>query len=158
MPDAEWQIVGTVAAPANAAAGPGEITDTGFRSCYAHTAAGALFASANFLAMGTDSTLRADLPQLVAEGPGKIAVETVPAERSESARAQIAGFAVTSYSLDAATIDLALAYSDAQLVSLPIKVVWQDGDWKVQLDDTGALPIAPAPLQSLGGYIPWSGV
>jgi hypothetical protein len=160
-PRATWQVVGTFPAPTDEkGAGPGVIDSSGFRSCYAHTAEGALFATANFAALGTDATMYPKMSALVADGPGKSAIEQLLKSNSgastDGTRAQLAGFKIDSYSADVATVDLALNYSDGTLVSAPLKVQWADGDWKVVLADDGSFPIAPSPLQSLGGYTPWA--
>lgn len=159
-PKSKWELVGTIAAPTDPrGAGPGKIDSDGFRSCYAHTATGALYSAANFVALGSDATTRAKLPSLVAPGPGRDAAEAQSTQSSDSAgyRAQIAGFKIDSYDGKNATVDLALNYSTGQLVSLVLKLTWVEGDWKLVADNSGNLPIAPAPLQSLGGYTPWSG-
>jgi hypothetical protein len=72
-------------------------------------------------------------------------------------RAQAAGFKIDAYDASSATVDLALNYNTGSLVSLPVKLVWEAGDWKLVLTDSGELPLKPAQLQSLGGYIPWAG-
>jgi hypothetical protein len=158
-PKTKWELVGTVAAPTDPkGAGPGKVESDGFRSCFAHTATGALYAAVNFLALGTDGTLRPRLTELVANGPGKDAIaNSNAAGSSSSARAQVAGFKIDTYDSKSATVDLVLNYSTGSLVSLPVKLVWEDGDWKLVLTDTGELPLKPAQLQSLGGYIPWAG-
>jgi len=157
-PENDWELVGTVAAPTEPeGAGPAEIVD-GLRTCYAHTAEGALFLAVNFSAMGTDASLRDRLPQLVAPGPGRDALIAAGSESSGSAlRAQVAGYKIGSYSAEEATVDLAVNYSSGELVSLPLKLVWAEGDWKIQMTDAGKLPLSPAPITSLGGYTPWSG-
>lgn len=156
-PDVEWELVGTVAAPFALEVGPG-VTDDGFRRCFEHTAEGALFAAVNFIALGTDATTGPRLVELVAPGPGRDALEAQASEGGPSSlRAQVAGFAISNYTKDSVTVDLALNYSSGDLVSLPLKLVWAEGDWKVQMTDTGQLPIAPGAIASLGGYIPWSG-
>lgn len=158
-PDNDWELVGTMAAPTDpTGAGPGEVDSTGFRSCFAHTAEGALYAAVNFVATGTDATIGPRLIELVAPGPGRDALEGQPSGGSASnLRAQIAGYKVSAYSTETATIDLALNYSSGELVSVPLKLVWAEGDWKVEMTATGELPLAPAQLQNLGGYTPWSG-
>ena len=160
-PSATWDVVGTVPAPTDAkGAGPGKIDSSGFRSCYAHTAEGALFAVANFAALGTDATMYSKMPALVVDGPGKTAIvkqlQSNSGASTSGLRAQIAGYKIDSYSADVSTVDLALNYSDGTLVSAPLKVQWEDGDWKVVLADDGSFPIAPSQLQNLGGYTPWA--
>jgi hypothetical protein len=159
-PPTKWQLVGTVASPTDPkGAGPGTIESDGFRSCFAHTATGALYAAVNFLALGTDGTLRPRLTELVANGPGKNASANSSSTNSTSTntRAQAAGFKIDAYDASSATVDLALNYNTGSLVSLPVKLVWEAGDWKLVLTDSGELPLKPAQLQSLGGYIPWAG-
>jgi len=159
-PKATWQLVGVVAAPSDkAGAGPGVINSTGLRSCYAHTAKGALFSAANFTALGADATMRQQLAGLVAPGAGHDAVEKQAAGNTNSSgvRAQIAGFKIASYDAQNATVDLVLNYSDGQLASLPLKLTWSGGDWKLILTADGGLPISPVKLQNLGGYVPWAG-
>ena len=157
-PAADWELVGTVAAPtAPATAGPGKI-ESGIRTCYAHTAEGALYMAINFIAMGTDASLYPRLSELVASGPGREALEGASdAPSSTGARAQVAGYAISAYTAGAVTVDIALNYSNGSLVSVPLKLVWEENDWKIQTTDAGELPLPPAPLQNLGGYTPWSG-
>jgi hypothetical protein len=161
-PSNEWELVGTVAAPISPRSGPGEVADNGFRYCYAHTAEGALFAAVNYSAVGTDATLAAQLPELVAEGPGRDAlraqIEAAGGASSTGAqRAQVTGFKIAAYDGDTATVDLALDYSAVGLVSVPLRLVWQEGDWKMVLTDAGELPLSPSPIENLGGYTPWGG-
>lgn len=160
-PKTTWQLVGVVAAPSDkTGAGPGVINSTGFRSCYAHTAKGALFSAANFTALGADATMRQQLASLVAPGAGHDAVEKQAAAgnaNSSGVRAQVAGFKIDSYDAQNATVDLVLNYSDGQLASLPLKLTWSGGDWKLILTADGGLPLSPVKLQNLGGYIPWAG-
>lgn len=157
-PDNEWELVGTMAAPVDEQTGPGEVDSAGFRSCFAHTAEGALFAAVNFLATGTDAAIGPRLIELVAPGPGRDALESQESAGSTSnLRAQVAGYKVLAYSAETATVDLAVNYSSGQLVSIPLKLVWAEGDWKAEMTEAGEFPLAPAQLQNLGGYTPWSG-
>lgn len=155
-PDADWSLVGTLASPSNETSGPGIIEADGFRSCYARTAEGALFAVANFVAIGTDASLREQQLLLIASGPGRDAVRDALGEGEPSnLRGAIAGFQVGSYTSDGATVDLVIGYSDGRLVSVPVKVIWEDGDWKVVFTSAGQTPLSPAIIANLGGYIPW---
>ena len=160
-PGNEWELVGTVAAPTDAnGAGPGTIDD-GFRSCYAHTAEGALFAAVNYVALASDSRNVPRLPELVEPGPGRdAALAAGGGGGSASTRVQVAGFKINSYSADEAVVDIAwnVTSSGSALVSMPVVLHWVDGDWKIVLDDNGQPPFAASPLENLGGYIPWAGV
>ena len=160
-PTNEWELIGTVASPtASEGAGPGSVDD-GFRTCFAHTAEGALFAAVNFVALSTDSRNTSQLYELIVEGPARDAAEAAgPTEVDPSgSRLQIAGFKVDSYSKDEATIDIAwtVTSENNSLVSVPTVLRWENGDWKVVITENGA-PIAPGPIDNLGGYIPWAGV
>ncbi|CAN5344575.1 hypothetical protein BH09ACT5_BH09ACT5_24390 [soil metagenome] len=159
-PDNEWEIVGTVAAPAlGGKAGPAIEREDGLRYCYAHTAEGALSAILNYAGLDTDARTIPVSYELVAPGPGREAARVKAQTREPvSGRLQVVGFKVNSYSADEAVIDLALSATsqDGQLISFPIAVTWAEGDWKIQMTDTGELTFRPALLQNLGGYIPWS--
>ncbi|MBT1634680.1 hypothetical protein [Clavibacter michiganensis] len=165
-PTARWEIIGTMAAPRDTTAtGPGKTEDDGrFTTCFAHTAAGALFASINFTAVSTDARNFPRLYELLADGAAKDQAKAAgPTAKSQGttsgSRAQVSGFKIDRYSGDEATVDLALSYSgnDPQLISMPVVVRWEQGDWKVVFAQDGP-PIKPSALTSLGGYIPFSGV
>lgn len=160
-PIADWVIVGTMAAPTSEEVGPGLEDSDGIRSCYAHTAEGALFATANIWAMGTDSRLGPLITErLVVPGPGQdAALESQGAgSNSGGLAAQIAGFKILSYDGTDAAVDLAFRLNTGNLVSVPQALQWSDGDWKVLLTDDGQSSFQPSALQSLGGYIPWAGI
>lgn len=161
-PESDWELVGTVAAPtAPDGAGPGNVVD-GFRSCFAHTGEGALFAAVNYIALGSDSRNSDRMPELFVPGPGVDIALGAGAESGtpSSARLQVAGFKVNSYSADEAVIDVAwsITSEDGALVSYPVVLRWYDGDWRVVINDDGQPPFAPSQLPNLGGYIPWAGV
>ncbi|MFD1722425.1 hypothetical protein [Amnibacterium endophyticum] len=158
-PPTRWTTVGTMAAPSSATAGPGRQQSDGLRSCYAHTVTGALFAVANFWATGSDPRLYRQIVETnVADGPGRdTALRASGAPSNTGTSAQIAGFKVDSYRPNAATVDVALQSSSGQQIGFPVPVVWQDGDWKVQVADDGTNVFRPTILSSLAGYVPWAG-
>lgn len=159
-PETKWELVGTVAAPTDSKVGPGKVDSDGFRSCYAHTAAGALFAAVGYIAVGSDARNVPRLYELLAQGPVRDQLQAAPSPGDPSSdRLQVAGFKVDSYSATEATIDVAWQVTSAggALVSFPTVLRWEDGDWKVVIEQNGP-PFAPSPLTSLGGYIPWAGV
>lgn len=158
-PDTKWELVGTVAAPTDpSSAGPGTVDSSGFRSCFSHTPTGALFGAVNVMALASDRSLTTELAnKLVVPGPGQKALLNQATSATATARYQIAGFKIDSYSDTTATVDLAVNFSTGETLSFPIQLQWLGGDWKVKTTDDGGFTLAPAPLQSLGGYIPWSG-
>lgn len=166
-PEVDWEIVGTVATPSpDAGSGPGVVGATG-RSCFAHTAEGALFAAVNFVALSTDARTRPTLWRMIAAGPARDAAQAaaegggseLPAPADSASRVQVAGFRVDDYSPREATIDVVwkITSRDDSLVSVPTVLTWEGGDWKVVMTETGP-PLSPAALSSLSGYTPWQGV
>ena len=159
-PETNWELVGTVAAPTSPkTVGPGVVESNGFRSCFAHTAEGALFAAANVIALGSDGQLGRELTdKLVVPGAGRNAALKAQGSGSSAApRYQIAGYQLLAYDSRRARVDLALNLSTGDLVSFVTTLQWSSGDWKVVLTDDGQSPVKPAPLSNLGGYTPWSG-
>ncbi|PPG79281.1 hypothetical protein C5D04_10090 [Rathayibacter sp. AY1D2] len=159
-PTTEWTIVGTMAAPESAVVGPGITGTDGVRSCYAHTPEGALFAIANVWAMGTDARLSSLVTaQLTVPGAGRDAALAKDTTQSNTGlSAQIAGFKLLSYSGTDATVDTAFQVSNGSLLSFAYALKWVEGDWKIVLTDEGDPTFRPVALQSLGGYVTWSGV
>jgi hypothetical protein len=162
-PDAKWEIIGTMAAPqAPSTIGPGvREDDAQFRTCFAHTPEGALFAAVNFFATSTNPANQPRMYELLADGAARDTVRAAGGgtQQASSTRLQMSGFKVNQYTADTATIDLAMSVSskDGALVSQPMVVKWEHGDWKIVLTENGP-QYKPAPLTSLGGYIPFSGV
>lgn len=161
-PEAMWALVGTIAAPRIDGQGPGNLQKNGFRDCYARTPTGALLAAANYIAVVSDPALTKDaVTKLVAESVGRnYALEHLRDVSPQPAdlRMQIAGFKVLAYTEDRASVDLVFRTApQPALVSQVVDVVWQAGDWKVQPSDTGGF-LAPAhSIDSLSGYLVWSG-
>jgi hypothetical protein len=156
-PTDEWDLVGTVAAPFDPeGSGPGLVDATGFRSCFAHTAEGALYAASNMLAMGSDARLQPLLADRAAvPGPGRDAAMEAPPSSTQF-RYQISGYKVT-YTATQATVDLLVTGSGGELVSVPFLLQWSEGDWKTVLTDDGQQALPSAALQNPGGYTTWAG-
>lgn len=158
-PVTKWELVGTMAAPADPSIGPGKIDAQGIRSCFAHTPQGALYAAVNLWALGSDpSKERAIAEQLAAKGPGREAGMKAPQNQapSSSVKIQIAGFNV-SYTTNQAVVDLAFKADNGALASVRTTLLWQDGDWKGVVADNGAPLEEPRQIRDLSGFIPWSG-
>ena len=161
-PETKWELVGTVAAPTDPKVGPGSVSSDGFRTCFSHTAEGSLFAAVNYVALASDSRNIPKIPDLIAPGKGKGAAlsQATSSPTASTTRLQVAGFKINSYNANEATVDVvwSVTSQDNALVSFPTVLRWTGGDWKIVLNDDGQPPFAPSQLQSLGGYIPWSGV
>lgn len=162
-PATSWTLVGTIAAPSSPTAGPATtISATGLRSCYARTPTGALFAAANFLALvNNPDTLTVGVDELAADGPGRdllleLARTNPTAVLGSGTGFQVAGYTFLSATQDATSISIAVGNTGG-LAGVPLTVVWQDGDWKVDLPPDGNVAGSAAPINSLAGYVPWSG-
>ncbi|WP_285026059.1 hypothetical protein [Plantibacter sp. ME-Dv--P-122b] len=143
--------------------GPFVVRD-GERYCFAHTAYGALAAAVNYTAFASETdpeVLAGLIPVFVAPGPGRDAAVAAPTTLANGALGspQVAGFAIDAYDVDAATVDLVWVDADqgGALVSSPVSVQWVEGDWKVVLDDRAQSPLPAAVIDSMDGYLPWSG-
>lgn len=161
-PEAEWQLVGTMAAPRSEQAGPGESGEGGFASCYARTREGVLLAAANFVALSAVEEHQSDAyTKLVAPGPGReLLLEAVEAGEVEQApegdRFQIAGFRMSRYTDSESTVTLVIQ-SDGRYFSSDLEMRWVDGEWKVLANDDGTTARGTQEVPDLGGFIPWSG-
>ncbi len=72
-------------------------------------------------------------------------------------RVQIAGFQVLEYTESTATIDLAVRSSNGVVASVISQLVWLEGDWKIVLQENGQPAVPIRGLDSLAGYLLWSG-
>ncbi|MDF9279083.1 hypothetical protein P4U43_14940 [Arthrobacter sp. EH-1B-1] len=158
-PESDWELVGTMAVPsAPETAGPGVADETGFRSCFAQTPTGALYAAANIWATGffgdpaklyqelaADSSVRDQALEAIANGE-EVGSQNVPSM-------QIRGFILRGYTDQEATVDIAVETENGSFGSLPTPLVWEDGDWKINLPPTGNTGLQQ--LQNLNDYIRW---
>ena len=161
-PAAAWQYEETTAYPTSPEYGPGKTADEGYRYCFQHTPAGAVFATANALAQGTsaDVTRIGEWAQyFVSDGSGRGQVlDQLNAPRGDNTgvRMTIVGFKVLSYTADSARVDLAVQTSaSAQTVyaSAVYELAWQAGDWKLNSD--APAPFNFATIPAIDGYVPW---
>lgn len=166
-PATTWELVGKMAAPTDPeTSGPGITDDDGFRSCFSNSPTGALYAAANVIALASSGDKTVNLKtteNLLVPGPGRdLAIadsKAMPATAPpSSATVQFKGFIIKSYSPTSANVDLAFQ-SDKGLFGhtvLPLK--WKDGDWKVEVSDSGDLINDITQISDLSSFITWSGV
>lgn len=155
--DTKWELVGKIAAPTSPARyGPGKTASNGLRSCFAHSPTGALYAAANVTTLSAIGKTRLVLENLAVPSPERDAIlsQSEPAPSTDTA--QLAGFAIRSYSSDQAVIDLAFRGDNGTFVSIPVPLQWYGGDWKIIVPATGSTGAGQIP--DLSGYIPWAGV
>ena len=161
-PKSKWELVGKIAAPTDPKTfGPGVTDEDGFRSCFAKSPTGALYAATNILAMGSsgDPVLnRKATDQLLMPGPGRdIARADSSSKSTSNSTVQFRGFVIKSYSPSAANVDIAFQTDKGLLGHAVLPLQWADGDWKLAIADSGQLINEIAQLRDLSGFIPWSG-
>ena len=157
-PDAQWALVGTIAAPSVPGQGPGLVEADGFRSCFAHTPTGAVVAAANLAALGSYPPVRARFnEQALAPGPGRDAVLATPAAQGavDGPRLQLVGFQLLRYTGQQADVDLALRTATGSLLAATVYLAWAEGDWKARVADDGSDLSSISPISTLNPYIPW---
>ena len=161
-PAAAWEYDDTTAYPSSPEFGPGQRASEGYRYCFQHTPAGAVFATANALAQGASSDLKTIdswAQYFVSEGSGRsrvLAELNEPRGDNTGVRMSVVGFKVLSYDASEARVDLALQTSgSAQTVyaSAAYELAWQSGDWKLNSD--APTPFNFSTVPTVDGYVPW---
>ncbi|AOT05911.1 hypothetical protein [Arthrobacter sp. U41] len=164
-PKSKWELVGKMAAPTDPKTfGPGVTDGDGFRSCFANSPTGALYAAANMIALGSSGT-QDELKlaeKFLVPGPGRDAAIKAAKTRTSAAgsgeTAQVSGFRIKSYSPTEADVDLAIKLPNGALAHSVLSLRWVAGDWKVKASDDGQIFNGVAQLSDLSGFILWSGV
>ena len=163
-PNSRWELVGRMATPTDPETfGPGVTDESGFRSCFAHSPTGALYAAVNIVALGSSTQDEVKVAEsLLVPGTGRDAAikeaQTRKSSTGTSETAQIRGFILRSYSPAEADVDLAIQLQNGALAHSVISLRWMEGDWKVKPSDDGQVFTGTAQLSDLGGFIAWSGV
>jgi hypothetical protein len=165
-PNTKWELVGKMATPTDPETfGPGVTDESGFRSCFAHSPTGALYAAMNVAALGSSGS-----PELVAKLADKLLVHgtgrdaamreasTDVSSSGNTTTIQVRGFLIKSYTPSEANIDLAFETNNGALGHSVISMRWIDGDWKVKPADDGVTFGSVSQLRDLSGFILWSGV
>jgi hypothetical protein len=159
-----WQFEADMLIPLQQQGGPAVTDRNGVRSCFAHSPTGAVLAAMVVLGQIRNPDLTADvLATRIAPGPGRTRamretrVSTTP--RNEGQVTQFTGFKIFDYQPDRVILAIAVQLGDAQLASLPVTMVWSQGDWKAVLQEDGSFngQVAPDVLASLDGYVRFRG-
>jgi len=157
-PATKWITWSATTLASSPTAGPSK-NDDGYRSCYARTPEGALYAIYNDAQYCTDSmVLPIATEQMTANGPGKqIAVnQAKSASACEPSGQYVQGFKIASYDGTNVTLYLAIDVpGQASEAEVGEQLVWQDGDWKVVVDSQGDSPIATNQISSMAGFTKW---
>ena len=158
-----WQLFGGVALPFSSAAGPMIVEGAGVARCFARSPLGALIAtdqlSVRYL---LSPDWRTVVRTQVVAGPGRDAYTTWRAGQQvnpfETGYAQSAGFRFITYTPQLAVIEKVMRAGDGSLGAFVLTVQWQDGDWRLVLQADGIANPPGHDVDSLDGYVPWSGI
>lgn len=120
-----------------------------------------LYATVSFWAEGTALPGVEVYRRLAADTPARAqaiadAVQDPGFRLDSLTKLQVAGFAITSYSGDSATVAIAFQLANGAFYAAPLAMAWQDGDWKAVMPAGGGVPGA-GQIPDLSGYVPWSG-
>jgi len=158
-PEAQWSFVGSIAVPGSDELGPGEITAEGVRTCYAHTAAGAVTMAYNAAVQGSTASVAVPFAEYVFTGPGRDEVLAEVNGDVEDYRGALLGFRVLAYDGATARIDVALRVEtggNSATVSGIYDLVWEDGDWRVYALSAEDPGLDTEAITSISGYTAWS--
>lgn len=161
-PKSKWELVGTMAVPTDpSTSGPGTVGKDGLRSCFAQSPTGALYATANIWAASFNGYAKQVYLELAADSPSRDkAVQAIKEGKDvsggSSPKVQIAGFILHSYTPEAAVVELAIKSSDGGYGAFSTSLVWEDGDWKLDIPAAGGGTVRQ--ISDLSSFIPWAGV
>jgi hypothetical protein len=141
--DVRWRELVAMMVPTSPSAGPLR-TDTALWWCFARTPTGAVLAAHTIPVQLSGTAWRAVAEQQLVPGEARdlfVAdkAEADPADPEESAVGRFSGFALDSYTRDAATVRLLVTNPLGGYLSTSVSVRWRDGDWKVAPGDDGSL-------------------
>ncbi|VEG30003.1 hypothetical protein [Actinomyces howellii] len=152
-------VTDTVSVPVVEGVGPGRVTNGQVSHCFAHSPTGAVVAAANFLRWFSAQERLPDVVEtLVAPGTDRDRL----LEQIELGwdGGTTRPFAVMGYKVEVRRDDEVLvtmltstSVEDRRLVSWPLVMVWQDGDWKVQAPSTDSW--GQEGQESDAGFTPW---
>lgn len=161
-PKSKWELLGSMAVPTDpSAAGPGAVGKDGLRSCFAQSPTGALYATANIWAASFNGYAKQVYLELSADSPSRDkAVQAIKEGKDvggeASPKVQIAGFIIRSYTPEAAVVELAIKSNDGGYGAFSTSLLWEDGDWKMEIPAAGGGAVRK--ISDLSAFIPWAGV
>lgn len=161
-PKSKWDLLGTMAVPTDpSTAGPGTVGKDGLRSCFAQSPTGALYATANIWASSFNGYAKQVYLELSADSPSRDkAVQAIKEGKDVSGgtspKVQIAGFMIHSYTPETAIVELAFESKDGGYGALSTSLLWEDGDWKMDIPPAGGGAVRQ--VSDLSSFIPWAGV
>lgn len=162
-PSAAWDYEGVTAYPTSPEFGPADTAGRGYRYCFQHSPTGALFATANALALPEAPDERnAWIEYFVSRGPNRTQLldtfETDPSGDPTGVRLRVVGFKMLAYEGSTARVDVAVEASgsgETVVGSYVYELIWQEGDWK--LNSEAPTPFNFSTVANTAGYVPWGG-
>lgn len=165
---AQWIVDRWAVLPVVDSAGPCVDRD-GYRVGFAHTQTGALLATYHYLVHGNtsspDAGTRGLLEYAVLEGPLKAEIlqDVDDVENGVKVRVpdtdfngvRFLGYRVVSFEGDRAVIEVLLGKDGASSGSLTAKLVWRDGDWRIDPASANEWS-SPQRNVSSQGFVVWS--
>jgi hypothetical protein len=161
-PKSTWTLLGTMAVPTDpATVGPGKTSPSGLKSCFAQSPSGALYATANIWAATFNGYANQVYTELAADSPSRDkALQAIKEGKDlgggSTPKVQIVGFILHSYTPQAAVVELAIKSADGGFGAITTSLVWERGDWKLDVPAAGSGVVRP--ISDLSSYIPWVGV
>ena len=161
-PQAQIETVAPgISVPVVEGVGPG-VRD-GISRCFAHSPSGAVLASVNWLKwFSSQQQMPEVITMLMAEGEDRdrLARQVDDGwDGSTSTPAQVHGFKVDVRSQDEILVTLAVSTEgspDEGLVSWPVLMRWEGGDWKVVAPQSNSWGQEPVSSVASGGFTDWS--
>lgn len=143
--------------------GVGPDMRSGISRCFAHSPTGALLASANWMKwFSSQQRLPEVITALMAEGPDRdrLARQVDDSwDGSTSSPVKINGFKIDVRGADEVVVTLAVRTgrsSEEGLVSWPVLLRWEKGDWKVVAPASNSWGQEPVDSVSQGGFTEWN--
>lgn len=137
--------------PVSKTAGP--IVDSPIRSCFEHSAEGALYAASWIMLQLNDPAVsQQTYERYVINGPKW--------EASSGGTFRVAGYQIISAEADRVTIRLAMTVPSvgdgSDWWSFDLTMVWQDGDWRLRVPDTTSTnPLGFTRVSDTSKFIRW---
>jgi hypothetical protein len=164
-PGLTWQVYNTIAFPFSVTAGPMVVEKEGVARCYAHTPLGALLAVSHigYRMMWASDWRKVAAAQVLPSAGRDVYVRRraevpEPLDFRPGELAQIAGFQFVAYTQTTAVVQLVTRGPEGSMRSLTFTVMWQDGDWKLQVQPSGDASPNAQDISSLDGFVAWGGV
>ena len=143
--------------------GPADMRSGGISQCFAHSPTGAVLGAVNWVKwFSSEQRLPEVITTLMAEGQDRDRLARLVDDGwdgSTSSPVEVRGFKVDVRSADEIVVTLAVRTgrsADEGLVSWPVLLRWESGDWKVVAPASNAWGQEPVDSVAQGGFTEWS--